>query len=298
MYIEAFHRYIRFEKRYSIHTFTAYSQDLGEFYLYLSEQYELAEEQTPTIAHPMIRSWIVSLMNTGITTRTINRKISTLKSYFKFLLREKYMEQNPVSKIQSPKVSKRLPVFVNEVQMEELFVGIEFEENFSGVRDRLVLELLYGTGMRLSEMINLKMKDLDLYQETIKVLGKRNKERIIPVNKSAVILVKKYLELRPEIVTSDIQREELLVTDKGEKTYPVFIYRLVKKYLGMITTLEKRSPHVLRHTFATHLLNNGAGLSEIKELLGHANLSATQVYTHNSVEKLKNIYKQAHPKGQ
>lgn len=295
MYIEVFQRYIQFEKRFSHHTFTAYSADLIAFYAFIEQEYQLTDITLVTHAH--IRSWMVALMNGGIGARTITRKITTLKTYFKFLLREKYIDYNPMGKVRVPKIAKRLPVFVNQPQIEQLLEEIPFPEGFAGARDKLVLELLYATGMRLSELIGIQETDINFYESTIKVLGKRNKERLIPFNKKIEITLKSYLELKKQIVTSiDTPKQPLIVTDKGLQAYSMFIYRLVNHYLSMVTTIDKKSPHVLRHTFATHLLNNGADLNAIKELLGHANLAATQVYTHNSIEKLKNIYKQAHPK--
>lgn len=295
MYIEVFQRYIQFEKRFSHHTFTAYSADLTAFFAFIEQEYQLTD--IVAVTHTHIRSWMVALMNDGIGARTITRKITTLKTYFKFLLREKYIDYNPMGKVRVPKIARRLPVFVNQPQIEQLLEEIPFPEGFAGVRDKLVVELLYATGMRLSELIGIQDADINFYESTIKVLGKRNKERLIPFNKKIEITLKSYLELKKQIVTSiDTPKQPLIVTDKGQQAYSMFIYRLVNHYLSMVTTIDKKSPHVLRHTFATHLLNNGADLNAIKELLGHANLAATQVYTHNSIEKLKNIYKQAHPK--
>ena len=295
MYIEVFQRYIQFEKRFSHHTYTAYSADLTTFCAFLEKEYQITD--IAAVTHTHIRSWMVVMMNEGISARSITRKITTLKTYFKFLIREKYVENNPMGKVRVPKISKRLPAFINQPQIDQLLDEIPFPEGFAGVRDKLVLELLYATGMRLSELIGIQDADINFYESTIKVLGKRNKERLIPFNKKIEITLKSYLELKKQIVTSiSSAQQPLIITDKGTEAYPVFIYRLVNHYLSMVTTVDKKSPHVLRHTFATHLLNNGADLNAIKELLGHANLAATQVYTHNSIEKLKNIYKQAHPK--
>ena len=286
-----FIQYLEFEKRYSPHTITAYQHDLEQFYAYLMNTYEI--DKTKEIKHIHIRSWMVSLMEQSVTPRSVNRKISTLKSYYKFLLRQDVITENPMLKILLPKMPKRLPVFLPEDKMNQL-LDIDFGEGFIGKRDKLILELLYGTGIRLSELVNLKKKDVNTYDSTIKVLEKRNKERIIPVHNSLVNLIVEYKE---EIEKMSLNTEDhFFVTEKGDKVYPKLVYRIVNGYLGNVTTIDKKSPHVLRHTFATHMLNNGAELNAIKEILGHSSLSATQVYTHNTIEKLKHIYKQAHPK--
>ncbi|HNS17183.1 MAG TPA: tyrosine-type recombinase/integrase [Bacteroidales bacterium] len=286
--------YIRYEKRYSHHTVIAYQTDLDQFYSYLQAQYGL--DDILQVDHQMIRSWMVSLMDVHVNPRSINRKLSTLRSYYKFLLREGVVDVNPLTKVISPKNPHRLPVFVEKEKMETLFDANDFGEGFAGMRNRLVLELLYATGMRLSEMIHLRVADVDFDRSQIKVLGKRNKERIIPVTSQVEVLLRQYVDLR-KIQEGKIREVPyLLVTDKGRKCYPKFIYRLVVRHLDLVTTLGKKSPHVLRHTFATHLLNEGADLNAVKELLGHANLSATQIYTHNTIEKLKKIYNQAHPR--
>jgi len=294
--------YIQYEKRYSPHTVSAYRNDLDQFYSFLKLQYDVTDIRDVT--HPMIRSWLVLLMENKISPRSVNRKLTTLKSFYKFLLREGRVSVNPMRKIISPKTSKKLPSFVEREKMEMLFERINFGEGFPALRDRLILEILYATGMRLSELIHLKETDIDFHQSTLKVLGKRNKERLIPFSNKFADLLNNYLLGKKSFFETAVFSKPpakpdefwLLVTDKGLKAYPRFIYRIVTKYLSQVTTLQKISPHVLRHTFATHLLNNGAELNAVKELLGHANLSATQVYTHNTIEKLKTIYKQAHPK--
>ena len=236
-------------------------------------------------------------MNDAILARSINRKIATLRKYFKFLLQEGVIEINPASKINTPKIPKNLPVIVEDEKLTRMLDESEvFSNDFAGVRDKLVIEMLFGTGMRLSELIGVKDSDINVYEGTIKVLGKRNKERIIPVNNELKLLVAEYQELKKKQQFSGNNSSALIVTNKGAKAYSMLIYLIVQKYLSYISTQNKRSPHVLRHTFATSLLNRGADLNAIKELLGHANLSATQIYTHNSVERLKSIYKQAHPK--
>lgn len=237
----------------------------------------------------------MELMETGHTARTTNRKISSLKTYFRYLLKEGVVTVNPLSKVLTPKLEKRLPVFVNERQMDHLLDDIEFGDDFSGFRNQMIIETFYNTGARLSELINLKVADVDINQRTIKVLGKRNKERIIPFNLLYCDLLSNYLKVRQDEFPDD-RSGWVFLTDKGNKAYPRMVYRIVTRFLSMVTTSDKKSPHVLRHTFATHMLNQGADLNAIKELLGHANLSATEVYTHNTFEKLKSVYKQAHPR--
>ncbi len=291
--VSYFLQHIKYEKRLSHHTVTAYEGDLKQFSSFLLFQYEFKEPEKADFQ--MIRSWIVALVDEKIENRSINRKIATLRTFYNFLLRHKAITTDPMLKIKALKTDKTLPKYVEEKPMENLLDDIEFSEDFSGLRDKLVLELLYGTGMRLAELIGLKITDLNLYNNTLIVLGKRNKQRIIPVNKSLVEAIKKYLILRTDII-DDTTNTYLIVTDSGTQAYPMFIQRLVKKYLSLVTSLEQRSPHVLRHTFATHLLNRGADLNAIKDLLGHTSLAATQIYTHNSIEKLKKVFKQAHPK--
>jgi integrase/recombinase XerC len=288
---ERFLAYIQYEKRYSPHTVTAYRTDLDQFFGYLQIQYNISDIHE--VSHPMIRSWLVYLMEHQVGSRSVNRKLTTLKSFYKFLLREGFLDENPMRKITSPKIAKRLPVFVEREKMEMLFNQVTFGEGYPGIRDRLILELFYSTGMRLSELVNLKETDIDFHHDTIKVLGKRNKERLIPFSMKFESLLKSYLDEKGKAFGD---HDDLFLTDKGRKIYPKLVYRIVNRYIGEVTTMGKKSPHVLRHTFATHLLNNGAELNAVKELLGHASLSATQVYTHNTIEKLKRIYKQAHPK--
>jgi len=297
MFLERFIQYIRFEKRYSPHTVAAYQSDLEQFFRFLNPPETEAEIFHPSeVTHHHIRNWIVDLMDDEASARTVNRKVATLRKYFKFLLQEKVIESNPAAKVQTPKISKQLPVIVEEEKLSRLLDSEEiFDHTFEGMRDKLIIEMLFGTGIRLAELLGLKESDIDLYQSTIKVLGKRNKERIIPMNAPLKLLVVQYINLKKN-QNYDNNSLTLIVTNKGLSAYPKFIYLIVHKYLSHISTQNKRSPHVLRHTFATSLLNKGADLNSIKELLGHANLSATQIYTHNSVERLKSIYKLAHPK--
>jgi integrase/recombinase XerC len=286
----SFLEYLQYEKRFSNHTILAYSNDLAQFSEYLQKTYEIKELQE--ISHTLIRSWIVSMMDQKMSPRSINRKITSLKTFYKYLLRQQVVTENPMLKIQSPKTSKRLPVFIEKDNMDALLDTIEFGSDFDGERNKLIMELLYATGIRLSELINLTQANVDLNSCQLKVLGKRKKERIVPFNNTLKQLIEGYLKHK-----ETKESYYLFVTKNGKKLYEKFVYRVVNKYLSHVTSINKKSPHVLRHTFATHMLNNGADLNAIKELLGHANLSATQVYTHNTVEKLKNVHKQAHPKG-
>lgn len=292
MFIERFIRYLQFEKRFSPHTVTAYKKDLDQF----SEFILSVEPELLKITHQQIRTWIVTLMDQGIEARTINRKISALRSFYKFLQRENLVGNSPMIHVRAPKIPKRLPVVITEQKMDILLDSQDvFSTDFQGIRDRLVVELLYGTGMRLAELVNLSDYDINVYEQQIKVLGKRNKERIIPISNSLAKLIGDYKlqKLSRNFVNKS---STLIVTNEGKNVYPKFIYRTVNLVLSVISTHDKKSPHILRHSFATSLLNRGADLNAIKELLGHSSLAATQVYTHNSVEKLKSIYKQAHPK--
>jgi integrase/recombinase XerC len=288
--IEPFLEFLQFEKRSSEHTVISYRTDLDQFRKYLLFQYELDKPETATSV--MLRSWIVSLMEEGLNPSSVNRKMASLRSYYGFLRRRKHILKDPSTILSSMKARRKLPAFVEEKAMESLFDSEGFTEDFTGYRDRIILELLYGTGMRLSELIDLEINDLELEARIIRVTGKRGKERLIPISALLVDFLKQYITLRsPEEPT-----KALILTDSGKAAYPVFIQRTVSKYLSEVTTLSQKSPHVLRHTYATHLLNRGADLNAIKELLGHANLAATQIYTHNSIEKLKKTHQQAHPK--
>ena len=294
MFLARFLQYLQYEKRASAHTVSAYESDLRQFYQYLETGHP--QELLPgDITHHDIRGWIVTLME-QLTARSVARKLATLRKYFKFLVQEQVIAHNPAAKVQAPKISNQLPVVVEIEPLVKLLDGTHvFAEGFAGQRDKLVMELLFGTGIRLAELLGLQEADYDPYEQTIKVLGKRNKQRIIPLNKELIATLRQYLVLKRNEIF-DNNSLKLLVTNKGADAYPKFIYLMVRNYLSNISTQSKRSPHVLRHTFATALLNKGADLNAIKDLLGHASLSATQIYTHNSVERLKSIYKQAHPK--
>ncbi|MCH8317670.1 MAG: tyrosine-type recombinase/integrase [Bacteroidetes bacterium] len=289
--IDSFLKYIQYEKRYSRHTITSYKTDLSQFTNYLSDVYEFSDLRKAD--YHIIRSWIVFLVESGMVARSVNRKIASLRAFYKFLQKNNHISSNPVAKIIAPKIKKKLPTFIEQQNLAALLDDFEFSDDLAGIRDKLVLELLYGTGIRLAELIETKHEDINYFERSIKVLGKGNKERIIPLNTSLLNTIKIYCDKK----NADFDAAPyLIITDKGEKCYPKFIYRVVKKYLNLITTAEKKSPHVLRHSFATHLLNKGADLNAIKELLGHSSLAATQVYTHNSIEKLKTIFDKAHPK--
>ncbi|MBX0333499.1 tyrosine-type recombinase/integrase [Pontibacter sp. HSC-14F20] len=291
--MELFFKYLEYEKRYSPHTLTSYHTDLGQFTQYLLDTYQITDPAEAD--HTIIRSWILTLVHKNLEARSVNRKIACLRSYYKFLLSQQRITANPMLRIKAPKVSKKLPAFVPEEPFNHFLDSFTFEDNFEGQRDRLILEFLYGTGMRLAELIGIAPEDVDLHAKTVRVLGKGNKVRIIPLNDTLVASIKQYSAHKKSEFGNN-NSERLLVTNKERPLYPKFVYRVAKKYISLVTTSEHNSPHVLRHSFATHLLNKGADLNAIKDLLGHASLAATQVYTHNSIEKLKSIFEKAHPK--
>ncbi|HBF88427.1 MAG TPA: integrase [Bacteroidales bacterium] len=292
MYKDSFLNYLQYIKRYSDHTVKSYQIDLTQFISFCQENNVMDEAKAD---YKLVRLWIVSLMESENSARSVNRKISTLRTYYKYLLKEKIVERSPLQKIIPPKSLKSLPSFIEEKSMNALLDNVSFTDDFEGVRNKLIIEMFYCTGARRFELINLLVKNINFQNSTIKVLGKRNKERIIPFNTELKNLIELYNLKRNELEVIE-NSEFLFLTKSGKKIYPELIYRVVKSYLSLVTTSEKKSPHVLRHTFATHMLNRGAELNAIKELLGHSNLAATEVYTHNTFEKLKQIYKQAHPR--
>jgi len=294
---EKFIDYIRYEKRFSAHTITAYQHDLQQFADFLQFRYNQPDIIKAT--HEMVRSWLVELLSGSITSRSVNRKLSVLKSYFRFCKKQGYINESPMAKVIAPKTSKFLPVFLEKEPLENLFKEIPFEPGYTGMRDKLILMVFYSTGMRLSELCTLKISSVDFQAKTIKVTGKRNKERILPIGDYLLQNIKLYIDERSRLMENSDQKNKetsLFVTVKGKPVYQRMVYNIVHRYLSQVSTLEKLSPHILRHTFATHMLNDGADLNAIKEILGHSSLAATQVYTHNTIEKLKSIYNQAHPR--
>jgi integrase/recombinase XerC len=293
--IQGFLDYLKFQKRYSQHTIISYQTDLISFFDFI--QTDFGGSALHEINASIIRSWLASLKEAKMESKSINRKISTLKSFFKYQLKQGTLQTSPMVTIISPKTNKRLPQFVEEKGMDTLFNHIEFPDTWKGKTDRLLIQLLYNTGIRRAELISLKESQIDRSNCSIKVLGKGNKERVLPVNTEFMDVLVEYINAKRKDL-EEFDKQVLLVNDKGKKLYPKYVYNIVKEYLSGkdVTTIDKRSPHVLRHSFATHLMNNGADLNAVKELLGHSSLASTQVYTHNTIEKLKDVYKKAHPK--
>ncbi len=283
--------YLKSQKRVSSHTIIAYEKDLNDFLDYLEKEFKV--ESINNVNHKIIRFWMASILDSGLKARTVNRKISALKTYYKFLLKNCLVSKNPMLKIISPKTEKKLPEFTTEKDIDKVLNNHLFNDDFVGSRNKLIVTLFYTTGIRRAELVALTLNDFDTYNSLIRVLGKGNKQRSIPITHEILEMYKKYLYIRNEKETFT---NNVFITEKGQKVYDRLVYEVVKKALGNVTSQQKKSPHVLRHTFATHMLNNGADLNAIKEILGHANLSATQVYTHNSIEKLKKTFKQSHPR--
>jgi integrase/recombinase XerC len=292
-YKESFLQYLQIEKRYSQHTVRSYLNDLDQFYSFLSSL-GLPEDPVQVTSYD-IRAWIVSMLDTNYSAISVHRKISCLRVFYRYLRKEGVIKSDPLEKIVLPKRKKSLPVFIEEESLTQLLDNFSFGDGFAGIRNRTIIELLYLTGMRRSELIGLRDNDLDLSEGSVKVTGKRNKQRIIPLVKPFIKRLEEYVKVRNGSIMIE-NNGWFFITDKGNKLYDKYVYNTVNSYLAMVTTIEKKSPHVLRHTFATHMLNRGADLNSIKELLGHTNLSATQIYTHNTFEKLKKVYKQAHPR--
>lgn len=294
--IQSFADYLKYQKRYSQHTLRAYNDDLLQLGEYLAKEFDMKDAEIAQLTPIIIRSWLASLKDEELTSRSINRKISTLKSFFKYHIRTGTLTQTPMTQVSSPKIVKRSPAFVKQEDTTTLFKDVEFDDNWEGKTDRLLIELLYNAGLRSAEVISLKEHQVDASKKVIKVLGKGNKERIIPVSEKLIGNIQQYISEKKE--REGEQPQQLLCTGSGRPLYAGYVYKAVKWYLGEVDeiTLQKKSPHVMRHTFATHLLNNGADLNSVKELLGHSSLAATQVYTHHTIEKLKDVHKKAHPK--
>ncbi len=293
MALESFLSYLSLEKNYSDHTVLAYKRDIETFTVFCISEFQTSSINT--IDYGLIRSWIVDLVEKGISNRSINRKIASLKAYYKFLLRIGEIKVNPLAKHKALKTSKKIEIPFSEQEMENLLSQIRFDPGFEGVRDKLIVELLYATGMRRAELINLNIQAIDLHSKTIRVLGKRNKERIIPLLPASVELIKSYYQERAQLVEIHDEQHVFLLKS-GHKVYETLVYRIINKYLSKVSSKLKKSPHILRHTFATHLLNQGADLNSVKELLGHSSLASTQVYTHNSIAELKKVHSASHPR--
>ncbi|MDP2688347.1 MAG: tyrosine-type recombinase/integrase [Aequorivita sp.] len=293
MQFKSFTDYLQLEKKYSPHTVTAYLKDLQDFQKFASEEYQYSE--IVAVNYSIVRSWIVSLVDSGISNRTVNRKISSLKTYYKFLLKTSQIEINPLAKHKALKTSKKIQVPFSETEIGNVMEMLQAENTFEGWRDRLIVELFYSTGIRRAELINVKLNDVSFAQKTIKVLGKRNKERIIPLLPTVFNTINTYLFMREQLENIK-DSHYLFLTNKGVKVYEMLVYRIINTYFSKTSEKVKKSPHILRHSFATHLLNEGADINAVKELLGHSSLASTQVYTQNSIAKLKEVYKNSHPR--
>ncbi|MEM5567098.1 tyrosine-type recombinase/integrase [Psychroserpens sp. AS72] len=293
MSFKAFSDYLLLEKNYSKLTLKAYLNDLEAFKKFV--ELEFQTNSIDDVNYQQIRNWIVSLVESGISNRSINRKISSLNTYYKFLLKAKAITVNPLTKHKALKVSKKIQVPFSEIEMRQVLDELNSETDFEGLRNRLIIELFYATGIRRIELVQLKLTDVDMSNKTLKVLGKRNKERLIPLLDSVIKTLKMYLSQRNELEVL-VDRSHLFLTKKGVKIYETLVYRIINDYFSKVSSKVKRSPHILRHSFATHLLNQGANLNAVKELLGHSSLAATQIYTHNSIAELKKVYSNTHPR--
>ncbi|CAM4184348.1 tyrosine-type recombinase/integrase [Zobellia roscoffensis] len=294
MSLDSFISYLALERNYSVHTVTAYKRDLETFGQFCEQNYDC--KNIDAVAYSFVRSWVVSLVDSGVSNRSVNRKMASLKAYYKFLQNIGAIKVNPLAKHKALKTSKKIEVPFSEMEMEEVLSQIEFADDFEGVRDRLIIELFYTTGIRRAELINLKMADVSFSQHLLKVLGKRSKERMVPLLSSVELLLRVYLKEREALVEITDETHVFLLKS-GNKLYENLVYRLINKYFSEVSSKVKKSPHILRHTFATHLLNKGADMNSVKELLGHASLASTQVYTHNSIAELKKVHASAHPRG-
>jgi len=291
--LESFISYLSLEKNYSQHTVMAYQSDIEAFDIFCLNEFETTT--IDNVSYAEIRSWIVALVNNDISNRSINRKVASLKAYYRFLQRIEVIENSPLTKHKALKTSKKIEVPFSEFEMQNVLQQITFENDFEGQRDKLMIELLYATGIRRAELINLKLHDVDLNRNIIRVLGKRNKERIVPLLNTTKITFQDYLDERENLESINDERHIFLLKT-GYKLYETLVYRVINKYLSEVSSKVKKSPHVLRHTFATHMLNKGADLNSVKELLGHSSLASTQVYTHNSIAELKKVHLAAHPR--
>ncbi|WP_282144149.1 tyrosine-type recombinase/integrase [Cellulophaga baltica] len=289
----AFIAYLALEKKYSLNTLKAYENDLAEFSLFCKE--ECPKEVIDHVSYAIIRNWIVALVDAKIANRTINRKISSLKAYYKFLLKTETIAVNPLAKHKALKTAKKIEIPFSEAEMQQVLNALSFSDDFEGLRDKLIIELLYATGIRRIELVMMRLSNVDLQQKTIKVLGKRNKERIIPLIDSLVVLFQEYFNSRKAVVINESD-DFVFLLKSGSKIYETLVYRIINHYFSLVSSKVKKSPHILRHTFATHLLNKGADLNSVKELLGHASLASTQVYTHNSIAELKKVHLRSHPR--
>jgi len=293
MSVPSFISYLSLEKKYAVHTILAYENDLDEFTHYCKEH--LSTDSIEGVAYNCVRNWIVALVDAKISNRSINRKIASLKAYYKFLLKIGAIDSNPLAKHKALKTAKKIEIPFSELEMEDILHRIPFSKDFEGVRDQLIIELLYTTGMRRAELVHLSLRNVDLQQGVLKVIGKRNKERIIPLLQNVIVLFKSYLEQR-KLVVNEGAVDTVFLLKSGRKIYETLVYRIINHYFSLVSTKVKKSPHILRHTFATHLLNKGADLNAVKELLGHSSLASTQVYTHNSIAELKKVHLSAHPR--
>lgn len=289
--INSFLEYLVLERKYSNHTVTAYKKDITSFFEFCVDEFET--DNLKDVNYSQIRSWIVKLVDDGISNNSINRKVSSLKSFYKFLQKTEQVKSNPLAKHKSLKVAKKVQVPFTSKEINEVIENLEFGNDFKSIRNKLIVELFYSTGMRRAELIHLKLTSISFQSKTVKVLGKRNKERLIPLIPSVLKTVEEYLAVKKEIITDN---DFLFISEKGNKIYETLVYRVINNYFSNVSTKVKKSPHILRHSFATHLLNQGADLNSVKELLGHSSLASTQVYTHNSLEKIKQVYNQAHPR--
>lgn len=288
-----FLQYLKYEKRYSQHTQVAYQKDLSQFIAYIDEQFNITEASEVTHFH--VRSWLAEMKDDHQSAKTVNRKLSSLNSYYKYLMRLGRIQKNPIRQLHAQKLPERLPSYLKEHETESMLESTDYDEGFKGFTDRMICNLLYQTGMRRSELLQMKERDIEWSLKQVRILGKGNKERLVPLSPELLSEIKEYIKEKSKL--EEVERGPLLVLENGKPLYAGYVYRTVKRHMTSVSSLSKKSPHVLRHSFATHLLNNGANIQAIKDLLGHSSLAATQVYTHNNIEQLKEIHKNSHPRG-